>query len=96
MPLKERYQVWWDVNGALAAVERRVGDSGDYLFRRFFDYGSYDLQIGCIGKKFYVTFNYFKLIGFTVKFRLCITHYIILMLPNLGVALYIVGKLLSR
>ena len=52
MPLKERYQVWWDVNGALAAVERRVGDSGDDPFRCFFDYGSYDFQIGCNGKKF--------------------------------------------
>ena len=74
MPLKERYQVWWDVNCNLAAVERRVGDSGDDLFRSFFDYGSYDLQIGCNGKKFYEKFNYFKLIGFTLKFRLCITH----------------------
>ena len=74
MPLKERYQVWWDVNGALAAVERRVGDSGDDLFRSFFDYGSYDLQIGCNGKKFYVTFNYFQLIKFTFKLRLCIIH----------------------
>ena len=74
MSLKKRNQVWWDVNGALAVVERRVGDGGDDLFRSFFAYGSYDLQIWCNGKKFFVTFNYFKLIGFTFKFRLCITH----------------------
>ena len=74
MPLKERYQMWWDVNGALAAVERRVGDSGDDLFRIFCDYGSYDLQIGWNGKKFYITFNYLKVIGFPFKFRLCITN----------------------
>ena len=74
MSLKERYQVWLHVNGALAAVESLVGDGGDDLFRRFFDYGSYDVQIGCNGNKFYITFNYFKLIGFTFKFRLCITH----------------------
>ena len=43
MSLKERYQVWWDVNGALATVERSVGDGGNDLFRRFFDYGSYDV-----------------------------------------------------
>ena len=52
MSLKERYQVWWDMNGALAAVGRRVGDGGYYLFRSFFDYGSYDLQIGCNGQNF--------------------------------------------
>ena len=74
MSLKKRNQVLWDVNGALAAVELRVEDGGDDLFRSFFDYGSYDLQIGCNGKKVYVTFNYFKLIGFTFKFRLCITY----------------------
>ena len=74
MSLHERDQVWWDVNGALAAVELRVGDGGSDLFRCCYDYGSYDVQIGCNGKKFYVTFNYFKLIGFTFKFRLCITH----------------------
>ena len=74
MSLKERYQVLWDVNGALAAVERRVGDNGNDLFLRVFDYGSYDVQIGCNGKKFYVTFNYVNLIGCTFKYRLCITH----------------------
>ena len=74
MPLKERYQVWLDVNGDLAAVERRVGDSGDDLFQSFFDYGLYDLQIGCNGQKFYKTFKYIKLIGFPFKFRLCVTH----------------------
>ena len=68
MSLKERYQVWWDMNGALAGVRRRVGDGGDDLFRSLVYYGCYDLQIGCNGKKFYVTFNNFKLIGFTFKF----------------------------
>ena len=97
MSLKTRYQVWWVVNSAqAAAVERRVEDGGEDLFQGFFDYGSYDLQIGCNGIKFYVTFNYFKLIGFTFKFWLCITHSIILMPPHLGVALYILGKLHSR
>ena len=43
MSLKENYQVWWDVNSALAAVERRVGDGGDDPFWRFLDYGSYDV-----------------------------------------------------
>ena len=74
MSLKERYQVWWDVNGAVAVVEPRVGDSGDDLLWSFIDYAPYDLQIGCNGKKLYVTFNNFMLIGFTFKFRLCITH----------------------
>ena len=53
-------------------------------FGAFFDYGSYDDQIVCNGKKFYVTLNYFKLIEFTFKFRLCITHLIILMRFNLA------------
>ena len=56
------------MNGALAAVERRVGDGGDDLFQSFFDYGFYDLQIGCNGQKFYVTFNYFNYIRLTFKF----------------------------
>ena len=73
VPLNERYQVWWDVNGALA-VERRVGDSGDDLVRSILDNGSYDIKIACNGKKFNITFTYFKLIGFPFKFRLCITH----------------------
>ena len=74
MSLKEKYQVGWDVNGGLAAVERLVGDCADDLFRCVFDYGYYDVQIGCNCKKFYLTFNFFKLIKFTFKYRLCITH----------------------
>ena len=62
------------MNGAQAAVERRVWDGGNDLVQGFFDYGFYDLQIECNGKKFYVTFYYFKFIGFTFKFRFCITH----------------------
>ena len=46
MSLKEKYQVGWDVNGGLAAVERLVGDCADDLFRCVFDYGYYDVQIG--------------------------------------------------
>ena len=72
------------------------GNIGDDLSWSFFDYGSYNIQIECNGKKFYVTLKYFKLIGFTFKFRLCITYLIKLMPPNLGVALYIIGKLLPK
>ena len=87
--------MWWNVYGVLAAVERPVGDGADDLVRCFLDYGSYDLQIGRNGKKFYCTFNDFKLVGFTFKFGLRITHQIILMAFNFGVAIYIVGKLIS-
>ena len=94
--LKERYQVRWDVYGALEAVEHRVGDGADDRVRCFLDYGSYDVQIGRNGKIFNRTLNYFQLVGFTSKFGLRITHQNILMPFNFGVAIYIVGKLLSR
>ena len=35
MSLKERYQVWWDVNGTLAAVERRGGKAAMTSFGAF-------------------------------------------------------------
>ena len=82
--------------GALAAVERPVGDGADDRFRCFLNYGSYDLQIGQNGKKFYCKFNHLQLVGFTFKFGLRITHQIILMAFNFGVAIYIGGKLISR
>ena len=82
--------------GALAAVERPVGDGVDDRVRCFLNYGSYDLQIGRNGMKFYWTFNYFQLVTFTLKFGLRITHQIILMAFNFGVAIYIGGKLISR
>ena len=86
----------WDEYGALAAVERPVGDGADDCVPCFFVYGSYDFQIRRNGKKFYRTFNLFQLVGFTCKFRLRITHQNILMAFNFGVAIYIVGKLLTR
>ena len=92
---KERYQLRWDVYGALAAVERPVGDGADDRVRFFLDYGSYDLQIRRKGMKFYCTFKHFQLVGFTFKFELRITHQKILMAFNFGVAIYIVGKLIS-
>ena len=88
--------MWLDVYGALAAVERPAGEGADDRDRCFVDYRSYDLQIRRNGKKFYCTFNYFQLVGFTFKFGLRITHQIILMAFNFGVAIYIVGKLISR
>ena len=42
---KERYQVRYNAYGALAAVERRFGDSADDRVRCFLDYGLYDVQI---------------------------------------------------
>ena len=86
----------WDVYGALAAVERRGGDVADYRVRCFLDNGSYDLQINRNEKKFYCTFNQFQLVKFTFKFGLRITHHNILMKFNFGVAMYIVGKLISK
>ena len=56
---EEKYQVRWDVYGALAAVESPVRDGSDDRVRCFFDYGSYDVKIGRNEKKFYYTFNYF-------------------------------------
>ena len=81
--------------GALTAVERPVGDGADDRVRCCLNYSSYDLQIGQNGKKFYCTFNHFQLVGFTFKFGLRITNQIILMALNFGVAIYIVGKLIS-
>ena len=88
--------MWWDVYGALAAVERPVGDGADDRVWCFLDYGTYDLQIRRNGKKFYCTFSHFQLVGFTFEFGLRITHQIILIAFNFGVAIYIVGKLISR
>ena len=88
--------MWWDVYGALAAIEPPVKDGADDRVRCFLDYGSYDHQIGRNGKKFYCTFNHFQLVGFTFKFGLRITHQNILMSFKFGVAIYIVGKLISR
>ena len=56
----KRYEVRWDVFGALAAVERLVKDSADNCVRCFFDYVFYDVQIRRNGKIFIVrliTFN---------------------------------------
>ena len=92
---EKKYQVRWNVYGALAAVERPVGDGADDRVWCFLDYGSYEVQIRRNGKKFYYTFNHFLLVKFTFKFGLRITHQNILMAFNFGVAIYIVGKLLS-
>ena len=59
---EKRYQVRWDVYGAVAAVERPVGDGADNRVRCFLDYGSYDFQIGCNGKKFIVRLTTFNLL----------------------------------
>ena len=72
--LKERYQVWWDVNGALAAVERRVEDGGNDLLRRLLITAPTTFKSSATSKILYNVFNYFRLFGFTFKFRLCITH----------------------
>ena len=88
--------MWLDVYGALAAVERPVKDGANDRVRCFFDYRSYDLQIGGNGKKFYCTFTHFQLVGLTFKFGLRITHLKILIAFNFGVDIYIVGKLISR
>ena len=93
---KERYQLRCNVDGALAAVERPVGDGADDRFRCFLDYGSYKLQIRRNKKRVHCSFNHFQLVGFTFKFGLRITHQNILMPPNHGVAIYIVGMLISR
>ena len=93
---EERYKVRREVYGAMAAVERPVGDGADYRVWCFLDYGSYDVQIRRNVKTIYCTFNYFQLVGLTLKFRLRITHQKIFMAFNFGVAIYIVGKLISR
>ena len=86
----------WNVYCALEAVERPVGNGADDCVLRFLDDGFYDLQIRRNGKKFYYTFNHFQLVRFTFKFGLRIIHQNILMAFNFGVAIYIVGNLLSR
>ena len=58
-----RYQVRWDVYGALAAVKPSVGDSANHRVWCFLDYNSYNVQIGRNGQKFYCTFNYFQLLN---------------------------------
>ena len=60
------------------------------------EYGSKNFKIWRTGKKFYCTFNHFQLVEFTFKFGLRIIHQNILMAFNFGVAIYIVGKQLSR
>ena len=40
---EKKYQVRLDVYGALAAVERFVGNGADDRVRCFLDYGSYDV-----------------------------------------------------
>ena len=82
--------------GALAAVERPVGDSTDERLLCFLDYNFYDVRIGRNGTEFNCTFYHFQLVVFTFKFRLRITYQKILMTPNCGVAIYIVCKLISR
>ena len=66
MTFDENYQMRWDVCGALAAVERPVGDGANNYVRCFLDNGSYDVEIGRNGKKFYCRFNYFQLVIFTI------------------------------
>ena len=82
--------------GALAAVERPVDYGADDRVRCFLNYCFYDLQIRCNGKKFYCAFSHFQLVVFTFKFILRITNQNILMVFNFGVAIYIVGMLISR
>ena len=96
MAPEQRYQVRWDVYGALAAVYRPCGDGANNRVRCFLDYGSYDFHIGRNGKKFDFTLNRFQLVGCTFKFRLRIIHQKTLMPPNVGIAIYVVGKLISR
>ena len=50
--------------GALAAVDRPVGDGADDRVRCFLDNGSYDLNIMRNAKKFYCTFNHFQFVGY--------------------------------
>ena len=42
---KKRYKVQWNVYGALAAVERPVGDNADNRIWCYLNYGSYDVLI---------------------------------------------------
>ena len=56
---EERYQVRWDVYGAVDAVALLVGDGADDHVRCFLLYNSYNVYIGRNNKKFYCTFNYF-------------------------------------
>ena len=88
--------MWWDVYGTLAAVEPPVGEGADDRVRCVCDYGFYDLQIWRNRKKYYYTCNYFQLVTFTFKFGLQSTHQKILLAFNFGVAIYLVGKLLSK
>ena len=88
--------MWSYVYGALTAVERPVGDGTDDHVWGFLDYRSYNFQIGGNGKKFYCAFNDFQHVGFTFKVGLRITHQTLLMAFNFGMAIYIVGKLMSR
>ena len=39
---EDRYLVRWNVYGAMAAVERFVGNGADVRVRCILDYGSYD------------------------------------------------------
>ena len=93
---KYRLQMRWDGYGALAGVDRRVGDGMNDRVRCLLKYSSGDLYIRSHGEKFYCAFNYFPLVGFWPKFELRIPHWTILMAPNFGVAIYIVDELLSR
>ena len=64
MMSEERYQVRWHVYGAMAAVERCVGNGADDRVWCFLDYGSYDVKIGRYDKNFIArltTFNLFNL-----------------------------------
>ena len=62
MVTEKRYQVWWNVYCAQAAVKRRVGDGADDRVSCSLDYGSNDVQIRCKGKTFIIRLTTFNLL----------------------------------
>ena len=63
-----------DGYSALAGVHRRVGDGLDDRVRCLLEYGSGDGGIRGDGEKFNLAFNYFPLVGFSLKLGLRISH----------------------
>ena len=78
----------------MAGIKRPGKYDGGNRVQCFLDYNSDDVRLGGYKNKFYCTFNYIKLVKFTFKFGLQITHQKMLMAFNFVVAIYIVNKLL--
>ena len=69
---EEKLMVLWDLYGAFANYERRVGNGLKDCIWCLLEYGSGGCGIMGDGEKLNCAFNYFSLFGFSINLKLLI------------------------